>query len=140
VTSFFLGRVGDKYGHKLVLVVCALATTALYITQIWTTDVWTLIILQTLTGAAAGGIMPVLSALLNLYITPGKEGAAYGLDNSVTSLSRAVAPMLGAVVVFFSGYKGLFFIAALLFAATAVFAFWKLPDVKSNELSAMSNE
>jgi MFS transporter, DHA1 family, multidrug resistance protein len=130
VTSFFLGRGGDKYGHKLVLVICALATTALYIAQIWTTDVWTLIVLQTLTGAAAGGIMPVLSALLNLYITPGEEGAAYGLDNSVTSFSRAVAPMLGAVVVFFSGYKGLFFIAALLFAATAVFAFWKLPEVK----------
>jgi MFS transporter, DHA1 family, multidrug resistance protein len=130
VTSFFLGRVGDSVGHKLVLVACALVTTTFYIAQIWTTDVWTLIILQTLTGAAAGGIMPVLSALLNLYITPGEEGAAYGLDNSVTSLSRAVAPMLGAVVVFFSGYKGLFFIAAVLFAATAVFAFWKLPEVK----------
>jgi MFS transporter, DHA1 family, multidrug resistance protein len=130
VTSFYLGRVGDQFGHRLVLVICALATTAFYIAQIWTTDVWTLIILQTLTGAAAGGIMPVLSALLNLYITPGEEGAAYGLDNSVTSFSRAVAPMLGAVVVFFGGYKGLFFIAALLFAATALFAFWKLPQIK----------
>jgi MFS transporter, DHA1 family, multidrug resistance protein len=129
VTSFFLGRVGDLYGHKLVLSICALVTMVLYLAQIWTTDVWLFIILQTLTGAAAGGIMPVLSALLNLYIARGEEGAAYGLDNSVTSLSRAVAPMLGAVVVFWGGYGGLFFVAALLFAATAALAFWKLPGV-----------
>ncbi len=129
VTSFLLGRVGDKHGHKLILVVCAVTTTVLYILQIWTTNIWQLIFLQTLTGAAAGGIMPVLSALLNLYIGPGEEGAAYGLDNSVTSLSRAVAPMVGAVVVYLSGYQGLFFIAAVLFALTAVLAFWKLPKV-----------
>ncbi len=129
VTSFFLGRVGDKYGHKRVLVVCALTTTVFYIFQLWTDNVWQLIFLQTLTGAAAGGIMPVLSALLNLYISPGEEGAAYGLDNSMSSLARAVAPMLGAVVVYFSSYQGLFFIAAVLFALTAVLAFWKLPKI-----------
>jgi MFS transporter, DHA1 family, multidrug resistance protein len=128
VTSFFLGRLGDKHGHKLILVICALLTTVLYILQIWTTDIWQLIFLQTLTGAAAGGIMPVLSALLNLYISPGEEGAAYGLDNSVTSLSRAVAPMVGAVVVYFSSYQGLFLVAAVLFGLTAVLAFWKLHE------------
>ncbi|MGL4608448.1 MAG: MFS transporter [Trueperaceae bacterium] len=133
VTSFLLGPLGDKYGHKLVLSICAVLTTLLYIAQIWTTDVWMFIVLQTLTGAAAGGIMPVLSALLNLYITQGEEGAAYGLDNSVSSLSRAVAPMLGAVVMFLGGFKGLFFTAALLFTLTAVLAFWKLPNVNSRK-------
>jgi MFS transporter, DHA1 family, multidrug resistance protein len=129
VTSFFLGRVGDRHGHKRVLVICALLTTVLYILQIWTVDIWQLIFLQTLTGAAAGGIMPVLSALLNLYISPGEEGAAYGLDNSMSSLARAVAPMVGAVVVYLSSYQGLFLAAAVLFGLTAVLAFWKLPKV-----------
>jgi MFS transporter, DHA1 family, multidrug resistance protein len=105
----------------------------LYSAQLWTDSVWQLIFLQTLTGAAAGGIIPVLSALLNLYISPGEEGAAYGLDNSVVSLSRAVAPMLGAVVVFFSGFKGLFFIAAVLFGVTAGLAVWKLPEVRKSK-------
>lgn len=133
VTSFFLGRLGDRYGHKLILVICALTTTVLYISQVWTDNIWQLIFLQMLTGAAAGGIMPVLSALLNLYISPGEEGAAYGLDNSVTSLSRAVAPMVGAVVVYFSSYHGLFFAAAVLFGLTAVLAFWKLPKITKLE-------
>jgi MFS transporter, DHA1 family, multidrug resistance protein len=132
VTSFFLGRLGDKYGHKLILVICAVLTTGLYTVQIWTTDIWQLILLQTLTGAAAGGIMPVLSALLNLYISPGEEGAAYGLDNSMSSLARAAAPMVGAVVVYFGSYQGLFFMAAVLFGLTAVLAFWKLPSVEMN--------
>jgi DHA1 family multidrug resistance protein-like MFS transporter len=126
LTSIYFGQLGDKYGHRLILVLCALATAIFYFIQIWTHDVWTLIVLQTLTGAAAGGIMPILSALLNQYVPEGDEGAAYGLDNSMVSLSRAVAPMLGAAVFPFAGYRGIFAFAALLFVVTALLAIWKL--------------
>jgi MFS transporter, DHA1 family, multidrug resistance protein len=131
LTSLFFGRLGDRFGYRIILILCALATAGFYTLQIWTQDVWTLILLQTLTGAAAGGIMPILSALLNHYVQEGDEGAAYGLDNSVVSLSRAVAPMLGAVIFPFAGYRGIFAFAALLFALTALLAVWKLKERKA---------
>ena len=128
VTAIYLGRLGDRVGHKRILVACSVAAALFFLPQAWVTQVWQLLILQALTGAAAGGIMPVLSALLNQFTEPGEEGAAFGFDNSVTSLSRAVAPMIGAVVVFVGGYQVVFLVAALLFGITALLASWFLPE------------
>lgn len=130
LSAVLLGRVGDRVGHKKVLLSCALAAGIFYLPQTWVTDVWQLLLLQALTGAAAGGVMPVLSALLNQYTPRGEEGAAYGFDNSVVSLSRAVAPMVGAALVFWGGYRSLFFASGLLFVLVALLAYWLLPASK----------
>ena len=130
VSAVTLGRLSDRVGHRIVLISCAVAAALFYIPQVWVTEVWQLLVLQALTGAAAGGIMPVLSALLNSYTEPGEEGAAFGFDNSVVSLSRAVAPMLGAAIVMLGGYRMIFVSASVLFALTALLALWKLPDLQ----------
>ena len=135
LSAIFLGRLGDQIGHKRILLACSLAAALVYIPQFWITEIWQLLVLQALTGAAVGGIMPVLSALLNHYTTPGEEGAAFGFDNSVVSLSRAVAPMLGALVVVWGGYRLLFLCAALLFGITVILAYWKLPDPRPNRIN-----
>jgi DHA1 family multidrug resistance protein-like MFS transporter len=127
-SAVLLGRLGDRLGHRRVLVSCALVTAAGYLPQLWVSEVWQLLLLQLVTGAAAGGIMPVLSALLNHYTAPGQEGAAFGMDNSVASLSKAVAPMLGAALVGLGGFRLLFAAAALLFALIALAAQWQLPS------------
>jgi DHA1 family multidrug resistance protein-like MFS transporter len=131
LTSVYFGALGDTYGHRMILILCSLATALFYVLQIWTHDVWSLILLQTLTGAAAGGIMPILSALLNHCVEEGDEGAAYGLDNSVVSLSRAIAPMFGAAIFPFAGYRGIFASAAALFLLTGLLAIWKLKPVRA---------
>ncbi|MCA9838074.1 MAG: MFS transporter [Trueperaceae bacterium] len=139
VTAVVLGRLGDQIGHKKILIGCAFAAALFYIPQFFVTHVWQLLVLQALTGGAAGGIMPVLSALLNHYTKPGHEGAAFGFDNSVTSLSRAVAPMIGATIVLFGGYRLIFLCTALLFAATGILAIFKLPDLNPRRLSSSSD-
>ena len=128
LSALLLGPLGDRVGHKRVLLVCGVAATLFYIPQFWVTHVWQLLTLQALTGAAAGGIMPVLSALLNHFTEPGEEGAAFGFDNSVVSLSRALAPMLGAVIVLWGGYRTLFLASSVLFGVTVLLAYWKLPE------------
>lgn len=75
----------------------------------------------------------MLSALLNHYTTPGEEGAAFGFDCSVVSLSRAVAPMVGAAIVLVGDYRSLFLAGALL-GLTTLLAIWKLPDVDNEVL------
>lgn len=136
VSAIILGRLGDRVGHRGILLVCALTAGLFYIAQAWTTSFWQLLLLQTLTGAAAGGVMPVLSALLNHFTAPGEEGAAFGFDNSVASLSRAVAPMLGAVLVVWGGFAALFVAAGLLFVLTALCAYWLLPKAQPAEAPA----
>ena len=129
LSATVLGRLGDRVGHRRILISCATLAALAYLPQYWVSAVWQLLILQALVGAAAGGVMPVLSALLNHYTTPGEEGAAFGFDNSVTALSRAVAPMLGAALVLIGGYRILFIAGAGLLGLTALLAYWKLPDL-----------
>lgn len=128
VAAIVLGRLGDRVGHRVIVLACSSAAALGFIPQIWVTAVWQLLALQALTGAAVGGVMPSLAALLNHYTSPGEEGAVYGLDNSVISASRAVAPMIGALVVYVGGFRALFLVAALLLGITALLAYFKLPD------------
>ena len=85
-----------------------------------------------LTGAAAGGIIPVLSALLNQYTEPGEEGAAFGFDTSVASLARAGAPMIGTAIVLVGNFRFIFLFSSLLLALTAILAYWKLPEFQKS--------
>ena len=130
VAALVFGRLGDTLGHRRIVIACTFAAALLFVPQIWVSAVWQLLILQALTGAAVGGVMPSLAALLNHYTDPGEEGAVYGLDNSVIALSRALAPMLGAGVVYVGGFRALFAAAAVLMILTGILAVLKLPELE----------
>ena len=123
-----LGRLGDRIGHRRILVTCAFLAALFYFPQSLVHSPWQSLALQALTGAAAGGITPSLSALLAHYTRPGEEGVVYGLDNSVVSAARAVAPMLGAGVAVWFGLRGTFVVAGLLFLVVAAVGAWLLPE------------
>ncbi len=135
MSAIYFGRLGDRVGHRSILIVCAAFAALLYLPQSLVTAVWQLLVLQALTGIAVGGLTPSLAALLSRYTEPGQEGSVYGLDNAIVSASRTVAPLLGAALVGamhllgFDAfrYRGIFFFAAAFFALSAVLALWRLP-------------
>lgn len=128
-SAVYLGRLGDRVGHRRVLIASALAASVLYVPQSFVTQAWQLLALQALTGVAIGGIIPALSALLAGFTEPGREGAVYGLDNSVVAGARAVAPLLGTGVAVWLGLRGTFLATGLLFLLTALLAGRWLPAV-----------
>jgi DHA1 family multidrug resistance protein-like MFS transporter len=126
-SAIYLGRLGDRVGHRRVLMVSALAGAALYVPQAMVTSAWQLLALQVLTGAAAGGVIPALSALLAGYTRPGEEGSVYGMDNAIAAAARAVAPLLGATLALWFGLRGTFVATAFIFLAMAIVAQRWLP-------------
>jgi DHA1 family multidrug resistance protein-like MFS transporter len=86
-----------------------------------------LLLLQVLAGAALGGIVPGISALLAHYTPCGSEGAVYGLDNSVTSGARTVGPLVGVAIATWLGYRAVFVTAAVLYLIPAFLAVRHLP-------------
>ncbi|HEX7021991.1 MAG TPA: MFS transporter [Trueperaceae bacterium] len=140
-SALYLGRLGDRVGHKWVLTVSSVVAAVFYLPQSFVTAAWQLLVLQALTGAAIGGIMPSLSALLSHFTQRGEEGAVYGLDNAIVAGARAAAPSLGAVVVAATmalapalgleadlwRYRGIFLVTSVLFLVTAVLAGRRLP-------------
>lgn len=122
LSTVWMGKLGDRIGHSRVLFIGALAAVLLYAPQAFVTAAWQLVILQALTGFASGAMVPAIGALMNLRTPNGSQGATYGLDSSINSAARMVAPMLGAGVAVWFGFRGVFALAALIYVFSAAVA------------------
>ena len=98
-------------------------------------DVWQLLIFQGLVGIAVGGLMAAPSALLARYTNSGEVGAVYGLDNSLVSGARAIAPLLGASVAIWFGMRGVFVAVGLVYLMIGFITWRYLPK----DISEISN-
>jgi len=132
ISAIYLGRLGDRIGHRRIVLVCMFVAALLYLPQSLVNNGWQLFILQGLVGIAMGGIIPAISALLAKFTQPGEEGAVYGLDNSVNSAARTLAPLLGASVAMWFDLRATFIATAFLFLVSAVIVAWRLPQVNQN--------
>ncbi len=127
VFGVFIGRAGDRTGHRRILILSSLAGFAAFLLQGWVTQGWQFLLLQVGAGIAHGGIITGVGALLARYTLHGEEGAVYGLDNSINSGARALAPMVGVTVAIWFGYRAVFASVSLLYLAAFIAALWGLP-------------
>lgn len=129
-TAIYLGRLGDKVGHRRIVIASTILTALFFLPQGLVNTGWQFLILQALVGAALGGIIPTISALLAFYTRLGEEGTVYGLDNSVSSGSRVIGPLLGALVASWIGIRFALVATALPFLISGVIAKWGLTRPK----------
>lgn len=127
VSATWLGRLGDRVGYRRVVRVGLLVLALALLAHGLVSSVWVLLLLQALIGFMLGGITPVMSALLARYVTPGQEGAAYGLDNSVVAAARTVAPMIGATIAAWYGLRAAFVLGGLLYLVGGLLLVSRLP-------------
>ena len=122
VSAVYLGRLGDRIGHERILFGSAVLSALLFIPQVFVTSGWQLAFWQAVSGIAIGGLVPSVSALMNIYAPAGNQGATYGLDNSVQAAARVVAPMMAAALAMWVGYRGVFVGAAAIYVVAAIVA------------------
>jgi DHA1 family multidrug resistance protein-like MFS transporter len=115
-----LGRIGDRIGHRRVLVACALGAAVLYVPQFFVHTPTQLLILQGAAGVALGGVLASVSATLANLAPEGRQGIVYGLDSSAVSMANAIAPMVGAAIATGIGLRFIFPCAAGTFALAAL--------------------
>lgn len=135
LSAVFLGRLGDRVGHRKVLIPSAFTAGVLYASMALVITGWQLLSLQVLVGIAMGGIMPIISALLANFSISGEEGAVYGLDHSISAGGRALAPLLGAVLAALFSTRATFVACGLIFSFSALFAVVKLPKPEQAKLA-----
>ncbi len=133
ISGVALGRLGDRVGHRKVLIASAVATAVFYAPMALVQNVWQLIALNVMVGFAVGGVLPAVSAMLAKFTDPSMSGSVYGLDNSVGAASRAFAPVIAGAIIALTttgpepNYRDIFLVTAVLFAVTASLAAWRLP-------------
>jgi len=120
LSAVWLGRLGDRIGHVKVLLGAILAAVLFSLPQTVVTAAWQLVVLQALLGAANGGMIPSIGALLNLQAPLGNQGATYGLNASITAAGRSMAPMLGAAFAIWFGLRSVFVLTALVYGLSAL--------------------
>lgn len=128
VSSISLGRLGDRVGHRRVVLVSVLLVALLYLPQSLVTQSWQLVALLALVGAAMGGVIPTVSALMAGYSSAGEAGMVYGLDNSVRAAARSIAPLIGSFVALWFGLRGAFIATGTVFGLTWILAALRLPE------------
>ncbi len=138
-SGLWLGRLGDRIGHTRILIGAASIAALLYIPQPFVTNVWQLVVLQALQGFATGGLIPSLSALMNLWSPGGNQGATYGLDTSVTAAARSLAPMIGAAAAIWFGLRGVFGMAAVVYLSIVMLTLYVLHK-RNHERPILSQE
>ena len=118
--AVLLGRAGDRFGYRTVLLACALGMAIVYMPQFFVTTPVQLLILQAAAGVAMGGGLAAIGALLANLSPEGHQGAVYGLDWSAVSAANGLGPMTGAAVAVGLGLRAPFLFAASVYGLAAL--------------------
>jgi MFS transporter, DHA1 family, multidrug resistance protein len=128
-----LGPVSDSYGRRrpLFFGIGAFALTSLLCAA--APNIWALIVLRLLQGMAGGtGIVIARAIVRDLH-----EGAAaaryFGMLMLVQAIAPIVAPLLGALILYFTSWRGIFVALAAIGLVLLTAVAWRLPETLAPE-------
>jgi len=122
VSAFVIGRLGDRVGHRPILLICLAGAALSYFPQAMVGQVWQLLMLRMLLGCFLGGLMPSANALVAGVVPREKRGAAFGITSSSAALSQTVAPVFSAGVASFLGLRAVFLAAGAIYTLALLWA------------------
>jgi DHA1 family multidrug resistance protein-like MFS transporter len=124
------GRLGDRWGHGVILPVCLLGAAVTYAPQAYVRTVGELLALRLVLGVFLGGLMPSANALLARLVPAERRGSGFALGATATSLANGVGPLGGALAATHLGIREVFLVAGVLYAVghvTVLVALRRLP-------------
>ena len=114
-----LGRLSDSWGHKRMLITCALSMSAVTLLHAAAGSIWHLAVFRCLLGFATAGLRPSVMALLRHSVPSRDIGKTLGITESFRCLGQVLGPVSGGYIAAqFSGTAG--FRAAFLAAGSAM--------------------
>ena len=135
IGSPVIGRWGDRFGHRRLLIGSGLAAMLSYLPQAFVPNSAWLVLCQFLTGLAVGGTLSTLTALLVQFSPKGREGMVIGLDSSATAIAGGVGPMMGASVAAGMGLQAPFILSAgVMGLGTVVVVRWVQDGLRQGAL------
>ncbi|ROM87505.1 MFS transporter [Pseudomonas brassicacearum] len=128
LTSAFWGRIGDRYGHKLMMI---RALAGLSLTQLGLAlagDIWMILVLRFLQGAFAGYIAPAQAYGVSIE-APSRRARLFAILQISTNVGSLLGAVVGGLILDYATFFWINMIAAILCAICTVVAAVTLPDV-----------
>ncbi|MCA1491310.1 MFS transporter [Ensifer sp. NBAIM29] len=126
LTSAFWGRMGDRYGNRLMMVraLAGLAVTQLLVA--FADDVWTILVLRFLQGACAGYIAPAQA--YGVQVTGGRDRARlFAWLQVATNVGSLAGAFLGGIILDALPFATVNLTAGMICAFCAAVAWVSLP-------------
>ncbi|MEU3891668.1 MFS transporter [Streptomyces sp. NPDC029041] len=122
-----LGRAGDMYGKRRVLMAALGLMTAGSVLCALTSDITVLIAARTLSGAAAA-VVPLSISILRDELPPQRRGSAVALMSSTVGIGAALGLPLAAVIVQYANWHTMFWVTSALGAAGVTSVWWAVRE------------
>ncbi|MFD8228097.1 MDR family MFS transporter [Streptomyces massasporeus] len=122
-----LGRAGDMYGKRRVLMAALTLMTAGSVLCALTSDIAVLIAARTLSGAAAA-VVPLSISILRDELPPERRGSAVALMSSTVGIGAALGLPLAAVIVQYANWHTMFWVTGLLGATGVTLVWWAVRE------------
>ncbi|NHN35283.1 MFS transporter [Paenibacillus agricola] len=115
ITAPILGRMGDRYGHSIILLISLILIAILHIPQGLVTDPWVLMGIRFITGLCIGGVIPSISSLLRKLTPTPIQGSVFAYNASAGSLGNLSGALFGGLVASSFGISLVFYLIAGVF-------------------------
>jgi MFS family permease len=138
LTSAFWGRIGDRYGHKLMMI---RALAGLSLTQLGLAlsgDIWVILILRFLQGAFAGYIAPAQAYGVSIEV-PSRRARLFAILQISTNVGSLLGAVVGGLILDYATFFWINIIASALCAMCTVVAAMTLPDVPPVKKTTAAN-
>jgi DHA1 family multidrug resistance protein-like MFS transporter len=130
VSALIIGLLGDRVGHKRVLVGCTIGAAIFSAPHAIAQTVGQLIFLRAGTGLMRGGTAPTLNAIVGQAVSSDTYGRAFGNTRVAGALGMALGPLAGGFAAAQLGLRWPFVIMGGLLGLSAIFiARWVRPTI-----------
>ncbi|BCJ51384.1 MFS transporter [Actinoplanes sp. NBRC 14428] len=96
---FAAGALGDRYGHRTILVIGILCFGAASIWAAWAGNATSLIFARGLMGLGGALMMPTSMAIIGVTFTPERRAGAIAAWSASSGVGVALGPLIGGVLV-----------------------------------------
>ena len=128
LTSAFWGRIGDRYGHKLMMIRALAGLTLTQLGLALFSDIWVILLLRFLQGACAGYIAPAQAYGVSIE-APSRRARLFALLQISTNVGSLLGAVLGGLILDHATFFWINLSASALCAVCTVIAALTLPDV-----------
>lgn len=120
LAAVMVGRLSDHVGHRRTLITCTVIAGVMSFPHVVAHSVPQLALLRVVFGAAAGGMLPAMNAMVAMIVPRRRLGQAYGFTTTASALGWATGPFLGGLVAAAVGYRIPFVIMGVMLLLVAL--------------------
>jgi MFS family permease len=132
LTSAFWGRIGDRFGHKPMMIRALLGLSLTQLALAFTTDVWTILALRFLQGACAGYIAPAQAYGVSI-VSPLRRARLFAYLQVSTNVGSLAGAVTGGLILDQASFFRINVVAAILCALCAAAVALILPAVQPSQ-------